>query len=72
MIFGQIVSIRVKTLGNTTLEASRQFKIEKGSLPVDVRRSKTSPLKFTGNQGEKGPVFYNGTFIIVGKVINFL
>ena len=67
MIFGQIVSIRVKTLGNTTLEVSRQFKI-----PDDVRRSKTWPLKLPNNQGEKGPVFYNGTFTIVGHVINFL
>lgn len=66
MIFGQIFSIRVKTLGNTNLEASRQFKIENGSLPFDARRPKTSPLKFPSNQGQKGPVFYSGTFTIVG------
>ena len=41
----QIVSIRVKTLSNTNLVASRQFKMEKGSLPVDVGGSKTSQLK---------------------------
>ena len=40
-IFGQIVSIRVKTLSNTNLMASRHIKREKRSLPVDVRRSKT-------------------------------
>ena len=38
----QIVSIRVKTLSNTNLMASRQR--EKGSLPVDVRLFKTSLL----------------------------
>ena len=44
-IFGQIVSIRVKTLSNTNLVASRYIKREKASFPVDVRRSKTSLLK---------------------------
>ena len=44
-IFGQIVSIRIKTLGNINTVASRLTKREKGSLPVDVRRSKTSLLK---------------------------
>ena len=44
-LFEQINSTRVKTLSNTNLVASRQFKIEKGSLPVDVRRWKTSLLK---------------------------
>ena len=44
-IFGQIVSIRIKILGNTNTAASRFIKREKGSLPVDVRRSKTSLLK---------------------------
>ena len=44
-IFGQIVSIRVETLCNTNMVASRLVKREKGSLPVDVRRSKTSLLK---------------------------
>ena len=54
-IFGQIVSIRVKTLSNTNLVASRHIKREKRSLPVDFRRSKTwggvggySPIKVTG------------------------
>ena len=41
-IFGQIVSIRMKTLSNTNMVASRLIKREKGSLPVDVRRSKTN------------------------------
>ena len=44
-IFGQIVSIRIKTLGIINMVASRLTKREKGSLPVDVRRSKTSLLK---------------------------
>ena len=43
--FGQIVSIRIKTLGNTNMVALRLSKTEKGSLPVDVPRSKTSLLK---------------------------
>ena len=37
----QIVSVRVKTFGHTDLVASRHLTSEKGSLPVDVRRSKT-------------------------------
>ena len=45
-ILGQIVSIRVKTLSNTNLAASRHIKREKNSFPVDMRRSKTSLLKF--------------------------
>ena len=44
-MFAQIASIMVKTLSNTNLIGSRQFKMEKGSLPVDVRSSKTSLLK---------------------------
>ena len=41
---GLIVFIREKTLSNTNLLASRHIKREKASLPVDVRRSKTSLL----------------------------
>ena len=44
-LFGQIVSIRVKTLSNTNLVAARYIKSEKRSLPVDVRGFKTSLLK---------------------------
>ena len=44
-MFGQIESIRVNTLSNTNLVASMHIKREKRSLPVDVRRSKTSLLK---------------------------
>ena len=44
--FWQIVSIRIKTLvDNTNMVASRLIKREKGSLPVDMRRSKTSLLE---------------------------
>ena len=48
-IFGQIVSIRITTLSNTNTVASRHIKRERGSLPVDVRRSKTSLLKLPIN-----------------------
>ena len=41
-VFGQIVSIRIKTLGNTNMVALRLSKREKGSLSVDVLRPKTS------------------------------
>ena len=44
-MFGQIISIIVKTLRNTNLAASRCFKMKKTSLPVDVRHSKTPLLK---------------------------
>ena len=44
-LFGQIVSIRVKTLSNTNLVGPRHIKREKRLLPVDFRRSKTSLLK---------------------------
>ena len=44
-ILGQVVSLKVKTLSNTNLVASRRVKREKGSLPVDVPRSKASVLK---------------------------
>ena len=43
--FGQIVSMIVKTLGNTNFAASSCFKMKKTSLPVDVRRSKTPLFK---------------------------
>ena len=46
-IFEQIFFKRVKTLRNTNLEASRHIQKEKGSLPVDVHRSKTSLLKLS-------------------------
>ena len=52
-IFGQIVSIRVKTLSNTNMVASRLIKREQGSLPVDVRRSKTSLLKLPNLGGKR-------------------
>ena len=45
-ILGQIVSIRVKTLSHTNLVASWHIKREKSSLSFEVRRSKTSLLKF--------------------------
>ena len=44
-IFSQIASITVKKLRNTNFISSRHVKRENTSLPVDVRRSKTSLLK---------------------------
>ena len=44
-IFSQIASITVKKLRNTNFISSRHIKRENNSLPVDVRRSKTSLLK---------------------------
>ena len=41
-IFGQIVSVRIKTLSNTFFVASSHIIKEKASLPVDVRRSEKS------------------------------
>ena len=41
----KIVSLRVKSLSNTNLVASWHIKREKVSLPVDLRRSKTSLVK---------------------------
>ena len=40
-----LVSIRVKTLSNTNLVASRHIKRDEDLLPVGVRRSKTSLLE---------------------------
>ena len=44
-IFGQILSVRVKSLSNTDLVSSRHLKREKGSLPVDVRRCLSSLIR---------------------------
>ena len=44
-ILGQIVSLRVKTLSNINLVASRHIKRDKSSPPVDVRCLKTLLLK---------------------------
>ena len=41
-MFGQIVFIRIKTLGNTNTVVPRHIKREKSSLPAVVRRSKAS------------------------------
>ena len=48
-IFSQIASITVKKLRNTNFISSRHVKRENTSLPVDVRRSKTSLLKLPIN-----------------------
>ena len=53
---GQIVSERVKTLSNTNLVASKHTKREKGSLPVDVRQSKTSLRKLSIDRDEAWPI----------------
>ena len=44
-IFGQILSIRVKLRSNTILVPWRYIKRGTGSLPVDLRRSRTSLFK---------------------------
>ena len=46
-MFGQIVSLRVKTLSNTNLVALRHIKIEKGPLPNELKLLKDGmePLK---------------------------
>ena len=49
---GQIVFIREKKLSNTNLLESRHIKEKKASLPVDVRRSKTSLLKLPNNNDD--------------------
>ena len=46
-LFGQIVSMIVKTLRNTNFAVSSRFKMKKNSLPVDVHRSKTPLLKLS-------------------------
>ena len=70
-IFRQIVSIRVMTLINTNVVASRHIKREEVLLPVAVRRSKTPELirgnenvthsaqsEFSGRNG-----FFGGNFL---------
>jgi len=51
-ILEHIVSLRLKTLSNTNLVASRHIEGEKGSLPFDVRRLKTLLLKLPNLQCE--------------------
>ena len=46
-MFGQMVSIIVKTLRNKNLGASRCFKMKKTSLPVEVRCLKMPLLKLS-------------------------
>ena len=53
-IFGQIVSIRIKTLSNTNLVASSHIIKEKASLSVDVRRSE-KPLLNLPNKRRQRP-----------------
>ena len=52
-IFRQIVSIRVMTLINTNVVASRHIKREEVLLPVAVRRSKTPTLKLNFIRGNE-------------------
>ena len=52
-IFRQIVSIRVVTLINTNVVASRHIKREEVLLPVAVRRSKTPELKLNFIRGKE-------------------
>ena len=43
-MFGQMVSLGVKTLSNANLGASKHVKRKKARFPVDVRPSKTPSL----------------------------
>ena len=52
-IFRQIVSIRVMTLINTNVVASRHIKREEVLLPVAVRRSKMPVLKLNFIRGNE-------------------
>ena len=48
-IFGQIISMREKTLTNTHLVALRHFERKNATLLVDVCHSNTSLLKLPNN-----------------------
>ena len=56
-IFSQIASMTVKKLRNTNFISSRHVKRENTSLPVDVRRSKTSLLKLPSSSGSQTLLF---------------
>ena len=58
-IFSQIVSIRANKLSNTNFVSSRHVTRGKASLPVDVRRSKTSLLKL--------PLVFGATATSIGR-----
>ena len=64
-IFSQIASITVKKLRNSNFISSRHVKRENTSLPVDVRRSKTSLLKLPiGTQRTEKRATKNGRAVI--------
>ena len=65
--FEQIASVRVKTLSNRDLVASRYLKREKGSLPVDVHRSKNGAVKLPNYYFAKRFAF-NGMYEIYVKL----
>ena len=71
-IFEQIVFVRVKTLGITNLLASRHFKREKASFPVDVRRSKTSLLKLPNRVFERRTSTGSGLFAFLGGGFSYI
>ena len=62
---GQIVFIREKKLSNTNLLESRHIKEKKTSLPVDVRRSKTSLLKLPNVKLGTCDLVWQGIFLAV-------
>ena len=55
---GQIVFIRENKLSNRNLLESRHIKRERASLPVDVRRSKTSLLNPYQSPGSLRQVYW--------------
>ena len=53
-IYGQIAFVSLWALSKPNLEALWQIKRERGSLPVDVRRSKTPLLKLPNGLNLRG------------------
>ena len=61
---GYIVFIREKKLSNTNFLASRYIVRKKTSLPVDVRRSKTSLLKLPNDVSNTSLTSYDNGHVI--------
>ena len=69
---GQIVFIREKKLSNANLLESRHIKEKKASLPVDVRRSKTSLLKLPNRVFERRTSTGSGLFAFLGGGFSYI
>ena len=66
-IFRQIVSIRVMTLININVVASRHIKREEVLLPVDVRRSKMPELRGNENVTHSVQSAFSGQMAFWGE-----